>query len=242
MILGRLLKFGFSNKLALISGAPKYDHEVSTIARTLKRVAGDSPVSIVGAVSDEYAESFSNIYASSSLLDNYEFEVTRAYNSYHEDIQDCRVMPYRIYTHYKNHQFIKELERKNFFQNVFENGIEAVATVGNFSLALRIGEKLNEVPVSLYSTAANLISPNHLLHYSIDNTLNAQYRMKSSLIINTTMSKKPQQIVQVMCFHLIVWDMKGFMQFIAIFNNSEEILKMTCSILKILHGSKIDFI
>ena len=88
-------------------------------------------------------------------MDNYEFEVTRAYNSYHEDIQDCRVMPYRIYTHYKNHQFIKELESKNFFQNVFENGIEAVATVGNFSLALRIGEKLNEVLASLYSTVAS---------------------------------------------------------------------------------------
>jgi hypothetical protein len=71
MILGRLLKFGFSNKLALISGALKYDHEVSTIARTIKRVAGDDPVSIVGAVSDEYSESFSNVYASSSILDNY---------------------------------------------------------------------------------------------------------------------------------------------------------------------------
>lgn len=63
-------------------------------------------------------------------------------------------MPYRIYTHYKNHQFIKELERTNFFRNVFDNGIEAVATVGNFSLALRIGEKLNE-----YSSRLNKPKP-----------------------------------------------------------------------------------
>lgn len=241
MILGRLLKFGFSNKLALISGAPKYDHEVSTIARTLKRVAGDDPVSIVGAVSDEFAESFSNVYASSSLLDNYEFEVTRAYNSYHEDIQDCGVMPYRIYTHYKNRQFIKELERKNFFQNVFDNGIEAVATVGNFSLALRIGEKLNEVPAPLYSTAASLTNPNHSLHFSTDNTPNVQSRMKNSSIINTIMSKKLQPTAQAMFFHHIVWDMTDYTQFIVTSSNSEEILRMNCSILKISHGSNTNF-
>lgn len=241
MILGRLLRFGFSNKLALISGAPRYDHEVSTIARTLKRVAGDDPISIVGAVSDEFADSFSNVYASSSLLDNYEFEVTRAYNSYHEDIQDCRVMPYRIYTHYKNHQFIKELERKNFFQNVFDNGIEAVATVGNFSLALRIGEKLNEVPASQYSTAASLINPNRSLHFSIGSTPNVQSRTKSSLISNTTMSRKLQRTVRGMSFHHTVWGMRGYTPSIAISRHSEKILRMSCSTLKISHWSTITF-
>jgi hypothetical protein len=45
--------------------------------------------------------------------------VTRAYNSYHEDIQDCRVMPYRIYTHWRNHEFVKELEGQDFFKEVF---------------------------------------------------------------------------------------------------------------------------
>ena len=63
----------------------------------------------MGAVSDEFSENFDDVYASSTLLDNYEFEVTRAYNSYHEDIQDSRVLPYRIYTHWRNHQFVKEL-------------------------------------------------------------------------------------------------------------------------------------
>lgn len=241
MILGRLLKFGFSNKLALISGAPKYDHEVSTIARTIKRVAGDDPVSIVGAVSDEYSESFSNVYASSSHLDNYEFEVTRAYNSYHEDIQDCRIMPYRIYTHYKNHQFVKELESKNFFQNVFDNGIEAVATVGNFSLALRIGEKLNEVLASLYSTAANSINQGHSQHSSIDNTLNVQLRMKHFSISNIIMSKKHQPTAQAMFSHHIVLDMKDYTLSTVIYKSLEEIQKINCSISKILPMSILIF-
>lgn len=103
----------------------------------------------MGAVSDEYGQSFDDIYASSNLLDNYEFEVTRAYNSYHEDIQDCRVMPYRAYTHWRNHNFVKELEGQDFFKEVFEKKVQSVATVGNFSLALRIGEKLNEYSLKL---------------------------------------------------------------------------------------------
>jgi hypothetical protein len=72
------------------------------------------------------------------LLDNYEFEVTRAYNTYHEDIQDCRVMPYRAYTHYKNYTLVKELQKQHFFEEVFSKKIDAIATVGNFSLSLRI--------------------------------------------------------------------------------------------------------
>ena len=48
-------------------------------------------------------------------------------------------MPYRAYTHFKNYQMIKHLEKSNFFNDVFDNKISAVATIGNFSLASRIG-------------------------------------------------------------------------------------------------------
>ena len=92
------------------------------------------------------------MYASSSLLDNNPFEVYRAYNSYHETFQDS-IMPYRLYTHYKNHQLVTELQKQNFFEDVFNNNYSAVVTVGNFSLALRIGEKLNAVYLTLYSIA-----------------------------------------------------------------------------------------
>lgn len=114
MMLRKIMRFNFSKTIALISGAPKYDLEVSKIASTFKEVSNNE-VSIVGVIGDEHSQSFSDIYASSGLLDNYEFEVTRAYNSYHEDIQDCRVMPYRIYTHYRNYKLMKELEEQKFF-------------------------------------------------------------------------------------------------------------------------------
>lgn len=55
-------------------------------------------------------------------------------------------MPYRIYTHFRNYRLMKELEEQKFFEEVFEKRIDGIATVGNFSLALRIGERLNEVP------------------------------------------------------------------------------------------------
>lgn len=108
-MLRKVIRFAFSRKVALISGAPRYDPQVSEIAKTLKETATGGDVQIVGVVTDEYSSDFADIYASSKLLDNYEFEVTRPYNSYHEDIQDCRVMPYRIYTHWRNHQLVKEL-------------------------------------------------------------------------------------------------------------------------------------
>lgn len=54
-------------------------------------------------------------------------------------------MPYRIYTHYRNYSLVQELEKQRFFQDVFENKVSAIVTVGNFSLSLRISEKLNAV-------------------------------------------------------------------------------------------------
>jgi hypothetical protein len=65
--------------------------------------------------------------------------------------------------------------------------------------------------------------------------------MKSSLITNTTMLKKPQQTAQVMSSHHTVLDMKDYMLFIVICNNLEEILKTSYSILKILHMSNANF-
>ena len=55
-------------------------------------------------------------------------------------------MPYRIYTHFRNYRLMKELEEQKFFEEVFKKRIDGIATVGNFRLALRIGERLNEVP------------------------------------------------------------------------------------------------
>ena len=54
-------------------------------------------------------------------------------------------MPYRTYTHLKNYQLVKELEKSAFFDDVIQQQFGAVVTVGNFSLALRISEKLNQV-------------------------------------------------------------------------------------------------
>jgi len=65
--------------------------------------------------------------------------------------------------------------------------------------------------------------------------------MKSSLITNTTMLKKPQQTAQVTSSHHTVLDMKDYTLFIVICNNLEEILKMSYLILKILHMSNANF-
>ena len=100
-----LNRFGFSS-IALISGAPKYDRYLASIANTLQKASKGS-VSLVGVVGSEWQSSLSKVYASSDLLDNHEFEVTRAYNSYHEHIQDCPVIPYRAYTHFRNYTLIK---------------------------------------------------------------------------------------------------------------------------------------
>ena len=48
----KLNRFAFST-IALISGAPKYDRYVASIASTLQRVSNDSP-SIVGVVGSSY--------------------------------------------------------------------------------------------------------------------------------------------------------------------------------------------
>jgi hypothetical protein len=51
MMMRKMMRFGFSRNIALISGAPKYDLEVSKIAKTLTQVAADG-INIVGVVDD----------------------------------------------------------------------------------------------------------------------------------------------------------------------------------------------
>lgn len=61
----------------------------------------------MGVVGSEYESDFSKVYASSNMLDNHDFEVTRTYNTYHEDIQDSPLLPYRTYTHFKNYKLVR---------------------------------------------------------------------------------------------------------------------------------------
>jgi len=77
----KVIAYRFST-IALISGAPKYDNQLASVAKTLKKVSKEN-VDFVGVAGSEYHSLFEKVYAPSSLLDNYEFEVTRAYNSYH---------------------------------------------------------------------------------------------------------------------------------------------------------------
>ena len=132
--------------MVLISGAPKYDNQVAEIANTLKTVTNHN-IALWGVIGSSHEALFSKILASSNLLDNNEFEVTRAYNTYHENIQDS-ILPYRMLTHYRNHCLMKVLKQNNFGDEIFRNKVSAIATVGNFSLSLRIGEYLNQVALS----------------------------------------------------------------------------------------------
>lgn len=50
--------------------------------------------------------------------------------------------PYRTITHYKNHQLLKVLETKNFYQDLHDKGVRAVITIGNFSLMNRLYENI----------------------------------------------------------------------------------------------------
>ena len=140
----KIVQFRFST-VVLISGAPKHDKETAHIANTLQKVSG-SKVAFLGVAGDAHQSLFSKVFASSSLLDNNEFEVTRAYNTYNEIIQDSPFIPYRSYTHYCNGKLMKSLNQQNFFKEVFDYKVSAIATVGNFSLACRIGEQINSVP------------------------------------------------------------------------------------------------
>lgn len=68
----KIIQYKFSSTIALISGAPKYDLQVKNIAKTLSKVSKNE-VSLVGVVGSEHQSLFSKVYASSDLLDNYEF-------------------------------------------------------------------------------------------------------------------------------------------------------------------------
>ena len=103
----------------------------------------------MGVIGSQHESAFSKVYASSNMLDNQEFEVTRAYNTYHEVFQDNPILPYRTLTYYKNHNLVKSLEKQNFFEDIFAKNFSAVVTVGNFSLSLRLSEKMNVVPFEL---------------------------------------------------------------------------------------------
>ena len=184
----RLNRFAFST-VALISGAPKYDQYTASIANTLKTVSKGS-TSIVGVIGADENQSFGQIYASSSKLDNYEFEVTRAYNTYHESFQDAPIMPYRMYTHYCNYTLVKELEKKGFFNDVFANRISAVVTVGNFSLSRRIGLKLNQVSSTTSSLPKLMVWSDPTPPFSTGKEVKEPLPTNSSLTSNTTMSKK----------------------------------------------------
>lgn len=41
-------------------------------------------------------------------------------------------------------EFVHHIEKKNFFSDLIQKNAAAVITVGNFSLAKRIGKKLNK--------------------------------------------------------------------------------------------------
>ena len=107
----RAVSYRFST-VALISGAPKYDHQVTQIANTLKVQTGGN-IALWGVVGDQHKGNFSKVLASSSLLDDNEFEVTRAYNTYDQVIQDSPFIPYRTYTHYCNNRLMQALKSSN---------------------------------------------------------------------------------------------------------------------------------
>jgi len=64
----KFTRFAFST-IALISGAPKHDPYVASIASTLKQVSSEAP-SVVGVVGSPFESAFSKVYANSSVLDN----------------------------------------------------------------------------------------------------------------------------------------------------------------------------
>jgi hypothetical protein len=142
-----------------------------------------------------------------------------------------------MYTHWRNHQLIKELEGQNFFADVFEKNIEAVATVGNFSLALRIGEKLNEVINHSLSTAKRTIKFGHSLPCSTGNRQNEQSRTKNSLISNTTTSRRPAPMLPAISSPPTVLDTTDSSECSNIYSNSKENMSQICSILKTSPGS-----
>lgn len=141
------------------------------------------------------------MYASSNLLDNHPFEVTRAYNTYHEDFQDSLVMPYRTFTHIKNYGLVKQLEKNGFFSDVFNNKFSAVVTVNNFSLSLRIGEKLNAVHYPSLSTANKTILLGHTPLYSIAKSPKEPSTTSNSWISSITTFRKITTTNAAMSFH-----------------------------------------
>jgi|JI9StandDraft_1071089.scaffolds.fasta_scaffold308711_1 hypothetical protein len=204
----RLTRYGFST-VALISGAPRYDQYTASIANTLKKVSNGS-TSLVGVIGAAENQSYGKVYASSSLLDNYEFEVTRAYNTYHESFQDAPIMPYRMYTHFCNYKLMKELEKQDFFDDVFANRISAVITVGNFSLSRRIGLKLNQVLSSLCSTLKPTASFDLTPPSSTGREVKGLLLTKSSWTSNTTTCRNLLPTYQDIPSPRSVWDMTDF--------------------------------
>ena len=226
----KLNRFAFST-IALISGAPRHDAYVASIANTIQKVSSEQNT-FVGVIGSPYESALSKVYANSNLLDNDEFEVTRAYNTYHEVVQDSPVIPYRTKTHLKNHNLVQNLEKNNFFEDVFNNKFSAVVTVGNFSLSYRISEKLNAVTLFLHSIAKIMAKVDHILHSFTDKSQRGQSITKSSWIFSTTTSKKEDIMLQAMFSLLFVSDMKGFTEPSSTFNSTKPIPQMTLLPLK----------
>lgn len=66
----KVIAFRFSTVIALISGAPKFDSQLASIANTLKKVSNNQ-VEFVGVCGPNESALFSKVYASSATLDPY---------------------------------------------------------------------------------------------------------------------------------------------------------------------------
>ena len=64
----RAVGYRFST-VAIISGAPKYDHEAAHIASTLKTQTSGN-IALWGVIGDQHKSVFSKVLASSSMLDD----------------------------------------------------------------------------------------------------------------------------------------------------------------------------
>jgi hypothetical protein len=114
-----------------------------------------------------------------------------------------------------------------------------VATVGNFSLALRIGEKLNEVLLVPYSTVSSWASPGPSTPSSTGSVRSARWRTNNSSTSNTTTSKKCPTIPQATSSRPTAWGTPDSTRCSSICSSSSPIWSMSpiCSISKTSPGS-----
>ena len=70
-------KFGITT-IAVISGHPRFDRTASNIMNAIA-AQSKSSVEFVGVIGDQYSNQMSQLYASTSMLDHEEVEITRNY-------------------------------------------------------------------------------------------------------------------------------------------------------------------